>query len=134
MKRFIFILSFAVLLSFPYKSQAFVSFGGFNLWAVPCTCSAGTVWYVWYTPLYLNSIVPTAGALAVGIPPKALWYANFDPIVPTTWSLGKFMPGVQSCLQPSGTGCSTWPVLGHVYEVGSSLPPAALLKGQTPAP
>jgi len=122
MKYFILILSVLVIFSFPQKSQAFTSFGGYNLWSVPCTCSAGTVWYVWFAPLYLNSLVPMAGPMAVGVPPSTLWYANYDATVPTTWSLGKYMPGVQSCWQPAGYTCVAWPVIGHVYEVGSSLP------------
>ncbi len=122
MKHYIFVLILVIAFIFPDKSHAFASFGGYNLWSVPCGCSAGTVWYVWYAPLYLNSSLPITGALAVGIPPNALWYRNFDPIAPTTWSVGKFMPGVQSCWQPSASGCSPWPVYGHVYEVGSSFP------------
>lgn len=122
MKRYIFVLTIALMMFFPQKSQAFVSFGGYNVWSLPCACSAGTIWYVWYAPLYINSKVPVTGALAVGVTPPNIVYRNFDSYVPTTWSLGKFMPGVQSCWQPAHSGCYVWPVLGHVYEVGSSLP------------
>jgi len=123
MKSYIFtiIILFAFLL--PLKqSEAFVSFGAYTVWSVPCTCSGAAVWYTWQFPLFINSPIPLTGPLAMGLPPTALWYKYYDPIVPTTWSLGKFMPGVQSCWQPIGTGCAPWPVIGHVYEVGSSLP------------
>lgn len=121
MKRYIILLSIVFTFSFPHKSEAFIPYGGYNIWTVPCVCSAAGVWYTWFTPLWLGGL-PATGALAVGIPPTAVWFQWYDPVVPTTWSLGKFMPGVQSCWQPAPTGCIPWPVLGHVYEVGSSLP------------
>lgn len=122
MKRYIIFLGLVFAIFTPHKTEAFNSFGGYNVWTVPCVCSAATIYYVWYAPLYLNSIIPVAGPMAVGIPPTSLWYANFDPIIPTTWSLGKYTPGVQSCWQPDNKGCDPWPVIGHVYEVGSSFP------------
>lgn len=103
-----------------YAQAAVFGFGGYNVFAVPCTCTAGAVWYVWYAPLLLNS-VPVTGALAVGIPPTSLWYSNYTPLVPTTWSLGKYLPGVQACWQYAGVTCIPWPTLGYVYQVGSSL-------------
>jgi hypothetical protein len=121
MKKYLIYLVLATILLLPGKSEAIVPFGGYNLWAMPCTCTAGMVWYVWYAPL-LSGTVPMAGPLAVGVPPTALWFLNYDPLIPTTWSKGFYMPGVQSCWQPIGTGCAPWPVLGHVYFVGSSLP------------
>lgn len=123
MKRYFLILTIASVLLFPHKSQAVVDFGGYAVWSVPCVCSGGAVWYVWYAPLRIAGVLLT-GAMAVGVPPTALWFSAWDPIVPTTWSLGKFMPGVQSCWQPAAHGCYPWPVLGHVYWVGSSLPGA----------
>ncbi len=111
----------ALAFIFPHKTEAFIPTGGFNVYTVPCACSGATVWYTWYFPLWVGG-VPMSAPLAIGIPPKAIWYRWYDPVVPSTWSLGKFMPGVQSCWQPSPTGCSPWPVLGHMYEVGSSLP------------
>ncbi len=127
MKYFILTFCLGFVLLFPFRSQAVVPmpFGGYNVFAKPCLCSAGTVWYVWYAPLHLGSPAPPiTGAMAVGVPPSSLWYAYFDPQIPTTWSLGHYMPGVQSCWQPATHGCNPWPVLGHVYQVGSSLPGA----------
>ncbi len=124
MKYYITVLVISFALFFPNKSNAVVPvpFGGYNVWSVPCTCSAGVVWYVWYAPLFLDMGVPMAGPMAVGVPPSSYWFLDYDPIVPTTWSLGMFVAGVQSCWQPGPTVCIPWPVLGHVYEVGSSPP------------
>ncbi|MEI6480387.1 MAG: hypothetical protein WCO12_02585 [bacterium] len=123
MKRLVTVFTLLfVLFLFPKPTNAAIfGFGGYNVFAAPCTCSAGTVWYVWYTPLFLTG-VPITGAMAVGVPPVGLWYLNYDPLVPTTWSLGKYLPGVQGCWQYSGPTCVTWPTLGYVYQVGSSLP------------
>ena len=122
-KPFILIAIILCMILLPIRSsKAFVSFGGYTIWSVPCVCSGAAVWYTWFFPLYINSGIPLAGPLAVGIPPTAMWFKWYDPLIPTTWSLGKFMPWVQSCWQPAPTGCYPWPVYGHVYEVGSSLP------------
>lgn len=105
----------------PLKSEAF-GYGGYNVLPLPCVCSAATVWWVWYWPLLPWSPF-IGGPLAVGIPPLTVWFLNFVPIVPTTWSLGNFIPFAQTCWQPTIiTGCAFMPVLGHVYMVGSSPP------------
>ena len=122
MKKFIIICLFLFSMAMVPKSAnaAIFGFGGYNVFAVPCTCTGGTVWYVWYAPLLFNS-VPVTGALAVGIPPVGLWYSDYKPLVPGSWSLGKYFPGVQACWQYAGTTCVVWPTLGYVYQVGSSL-------------
>ena len=122
MNRFIIIclVLFSVAIA-PLSAHAVIfGFGGYNTFAVPCTCTAGAVWYVWYAPLFLDS-VPVTGALAVGIPPTGLWYGYYKPLLEASWSLGKYLPGVQACWQYSGTSCVVWPTLGYVYQVGSSL-------------
>jgi hypothetical protein len=110
-----------LLMTFPMAVSAFsLPFGGYNVFSAPCTCSP-TVVYVWYWPFLPLS--PVAGApMAVAIPPTGIWYQNYDPVLPTTWSLGKYFPGVQGCWQYAGTACYPWPVVGYVYQVGSSLP------------
>jgi hypothetical protein len=61
--------------------------------------------------------------MSVGIPPATVWFANFIPLLPTTWAVGNFIPFAETCWQPTiVTGCAPMPVVGHVYMVGSSLP------------
>lgn len=139
MKKYLIIILF--LFAFlPKTSYALGSFGGYNLWTVPCACSGATIWYTWYAPLFINSPIPITGPLTIGLPspdpianstpyvvpepPLTVYKMIYDPLVPTTQALGKFVPGLQMCWQPAETGCKPWPVYGHIYLVGSSIPGA----------
>ncbi len=94
-----------------------VGFGGLVSVSVPCTCSGG--FWVWFTPLYINSPVPTTGAIyfsAFHTVPYS-WYV-FG--VPGTFELGTFTPGVQECLVATPVGCTILPTLGSMIMVGTS--------------
>lgn len=97
-----------------------VSFGGKINFIVPCPCSGGFA--VHFTPLFINSSVPTTGALYYSSF-SSLLYSWYNPITPTVWNLGKFIPGVQECWVPVGLGCVIIPTLGSIiYEGTSGLP------------
>ncbi len=106
-----------------YSAKAILTaFGGYNVFSVPCVCSAGTIWYTWYWPLVPWDPV-AGGALALGTPATSIEYSWWDPQVPTTWTLGEFIPGGELCWQPAvPTGCILWPTLGFVWMDGSSPP------------
>lgn len=100
-----------------------VSFGGKIHYIIPCTCSGGAA--VFYSPLYINSSVPTVGSLYYSSPPSlpTVLFSWYNPITPTVWNLGKFIPGVQECWVPVGLGCVFIPTLGSIiYEGTSGLP------------
>ena len=81
---------------------------------IPCTCSTG--YAINYSPLYINSNVPTVGALWYsGISILFSWY---NPITPGTWDLGSFIPGAGECWL-AGTPCVLYPTEGAIYMEGT---------------
>ena len=120
MKKLALTLAFVSVFMFsPIKTQAAVGlgFGGLVTAVIPCPCSGG--FWVWFTPLYINSPVPVTGAIyfsALHTIPYS-WYA-FG--VPGTWELGTFVPGVQECYIPTPAGCVPLPTLGSMIMAGTS--------------
>jgi hypothetical protein len=124
---FVLLFVFTLLFSSAYNSnvaQASVlnyGYGGYNIGALPCLCSAALIWFTWFLPLHVYRLNYITGPMAIGIPPLTWWFANWMLLIPTTWSLGKAIP-LWTCWQPGITGCHPWPTFGHVYMAGSSRP------------
>lgn len=104
----------------PLTSLAFASpaDGGLDVLAVPCTCiPAPTTWNV-FVPLYVNSVVPTSGALLFVFGTEGYEYYIVHP---GAWQLGIFIPGAQ-CLIGFPPFCFPLPSLGAISPLsGSSL-------------
>lgn len=100
-----------------------IPFGGKINYIIPCTCSGGAA--VFYSPLFINSSVPTVGALYYSSPPSlpTVLFSWYNPITPTVWNLGKFTPNVLGCFVPAPNGCAPIFTLGTIiYEGTSGLP------------
>jgi len=112
-------LLFAPYFLFPTPAMAVgAAFGGVINLIVPCSCSGGFA--VFYTPLYINSPIPTTGFLYYSSF-SSLLYSWYNPITPTVWNLGKFTPGVQGCFIPTPpAGCAVFPTLGSIIYEGTS--------------
>ena len=126
MKKTFLTLSVATLLLLPISSKAAstpvsLPFGGFVTVMVPCTCPPFGLW-IFYSPLFLGSGVPIAGALYY--PPGSLLYAFFKIGVPTTWALGSFIAGPGACSIIVGPSCVPLPAMGTIEFTGTSIPGA----------
>lgn len=88
-----------------------LAFGGLNEITIPCTC-ASSVWWHFFTPLYLNTSVPMAGALTSQSGSSIIYMSYF--IHPGNWSLGTYMPGVQLCYMYAVYTCFLLPSYGHI--------------------
>jgi len=97
---------FFSIVMFPSLSHAQAPFGGLVIFELPCTCSPFT--WQWLTPLYFGPL-PFAGALAAPDTPFLFeYYYSF----PSTWVLGKYIPGVQACWMFAVAGCFPLPTIG----------------------
>lgn len=96
-----------IFFGFPEKSQAAIGmhFGGLDVAETYCTCSAN--FWIWFAPLYFTS-VPVTGALVYE--PFSIGYSYYVPF-PSTWVLGTFIPGVQTCWMYAGYFC--FPMLNY---------------------
>jgi len=101
-------------------------FGGYVLFSIPCTCNPGSLW-IFYAPFFNGTSIPTPGAL-VYTPFISTLYREFLPGVPTTWELGTYIPGAQSCLVgiPPAV-CAPLPAVGVIKMLGTSFPGASPL-------
>lgn len=88
----------------PSPSHAQAPFGGLDVFEFPCTCSP--YMYTWFAPLYLGSIVPVTGALAV--PDWGVAFAYYE-LTPGAWAYGFYTPGVQACYWYHGYECDPAP-------------------------
>lgn len=93
--------------------------GGLVSFTVPCTCSANL--WIWFAPLYPSPPLPPTGAL-VYQPGYTALYGNFAIGVPSTWHLGLYSGGAQTCWKYSGHSCVLLPSYGLINKVGTSLP------------
>ena len=119
------VLIASVLILFPLKSKATVpplmSFGGFNPFSSPCTCTAGGIYWSYYAPLFLSSI-PITGPLAY-VSGASTLFANYIPPIDTeTSDLGQYLPNVQVCYMGVAPYCYPMPNLGIEALLGTSLP------------
>lgn len=115
---------FALILSFAgfttrLEAAVLPSYGGFEVFAIPCTCTAGLMAWHFYAPFYYNTSVPIAGALV------GFWYTALPSytIRPGQYQLGTFTPGAGVCLIGVPPYCYTLPGYGFInpLQTGSSL-------------
>jgi hypothetical protein len=118
MKRSLFVgLLFLSFLVAPRPSHAQLMDGGLEIFEFPCTCSPFR--YAMFTPLWLGTVVPIAGALAIPDTPNLF---PFFILHPGAWMLGFETPAVQACWMYAGAGCFPLPVLGTLTPfTGSSI-------------
>ncbi len=112
-----------VALSFPIQSFAFgatVRYGGYVLFTIPCTCSAGT-FLVTYAPLHVEGIGKIFAQMVISPTVQRWAYEQFVyPPIPTTWQLGEMTIGGE-CLM-TATPCIVIPAYGTVTKTGASYP------------
>lgn len=98
-------------------ASAVLPFGGVVYWAVPCTCTAGTIWMVGITPL-----PPTYVTILSYVTGTQL-FASYVPTPHAAQSfVGYYWAGVQMCYMLTPIGCPSVPNWGMISpEVGSSL-------------
>gem|GEM_PF-2476978 len=91
-----------------------VPFGGFIVYAFPCPCSGGGIWYIivkQFGPTFVTTLTYTIGTELY------LWH-NIP--LPSTYMIGYYIPLVQNCWMPGPT-CWPLPVQGWITpQVGSS--------------
>ncbi len=121
MKRFSALLLCSVFL-FPVIARAQIGdlpFGGLVVAAVPCSCTVGIA--IFFAPMYPNPPFPYAGSLHF-IPGISFLHPFYKIGVPTTWHLGKYVPGVGSCWSGIPPACVPVPTVGIITRVGTSEP------------
>jgi hypothetical protein len=115
---FIFILAFLFGATTHFSYAQLTAFGGLEIFALPCTCEAGLVAWHFFTPLFLNSQIPLAGALTG---PWVTAYPNFT-LNPGSYALGTYAPGAGVCLIGIEPFCYTLPNYGYILPMtGTSL-------------
>lgn len=124
MKKILLVLAAGfIFLSVPKSTKALetgLPFGGYVTVTIPCSCSVGS--WVYYTPFWAGSDVPTAGALY--LPPGAPIFQFFVPGLPTSYDLGSYAPGVSACLilaPDPADPCLPLPALGTIEYMGTSI-------------
>lgn len=124
-KQFItLILSFtfvALLLptSLARAQTTLLPFGGVVSSTVACTCSPSLFW-IWYTPLYLGGPIMIAGPMVYS-PFSTILYGYYEILVSGAWHLGDYVPGVQACWMTAGKTCVVLPSIGLLSKVGTNL-------------
>jgi hypothetical protein len=108
MKTFLWLCLLFLFLSIPVSSYAQVKFGGRATFRIPCSCTGGAYSAFFFSPLYLNSAVPTSGFITV--PTTGTNYPSYFLSV-GRWALGSYTPGTQVCLM-TGTPCFVYPTIG----------------------
>jgi hypothetical protein len=95
-------------------------FGGWVSFFIPCTCSAGL--WIFFTPLFLSgSPTPIVGSLTY-TPGVSDLYPLYSIAVPTSWELGDYVPGAQTCLTGVPPACVPLLAIGLMNRVGTSAP------------
>jgi hypothetical protein len=128
MKYLVFAPLLLVFLLLPLQIGAAIGvpFGGHVIATIPCTCSGGQV--VTFDRFFGASL-PGFG-VSVFYQPPAPVFSRFSlplfPILPATWLLGAFTPGVPAvCMEGIPPACvpiPTPPVLGIINYTGISGP------------
>ncbi|MBI5134578.1 MAG: hypothetical protein HZA81_04340 [Candidatus Taylorbacteria bacterium] len=116
-------ISIIAFFAYPLRAKAVIppllSYGGANIFSIPCTCSFSS--WSFYAPLYLSSI-PMAGPIAY-VPGASWLFANFIPPFNLYADYeGAFLPGVQACWMYAGFFCFPLPSLGVTAFTGTGLP------------
>ena len=118
-------LSFYIVFVIGPTQQAYavsgLPFGGLDVTMVPCTCTGGALMWHFFTPLYLGTAVPTAGALVYFSSGTVLF--PYYALLPSVWALGFYTPGAGTgCLIGVAPYCTLLPNLGFISpETGVSL-------------
>jgi hypothetical protein len=88
-----------------------VSFGGFDVFMFPCTCTAGSLFLHVFAPLYINNPTPIAGLLVAPVTPVAFstYYVR-----PASWAKGVMIPGAGVCLMGVPPYCFYIPNYGLI--------------------
>lgn len=97
-------------------ADGLLPFGGQITVMMPCTCSAPNFW------LYLvpfHPISPFVGGPLVYKPGITRLYDNYTVLI-SSWLLGKYRPGMQSCQMTVGVGCVILPSFGDIEFTGTS--------------
>jgi hypothetical protein len=106
------------------RAQTFtgVPFGGLDDFTVPCTCTAGALFWHFFAPLYLSTSIPLTGAFAA--PPTPVAFSNYN-LRPSVWALGTYVPaGGAACFIGVTPYCIPLPNLGLITPfTGTSLTP-----------
>ncbi|GEM_PF-5405013 len=116
-------LSFYFLISTPALAVVTgTPFAGVIHSVIPCSCSPTLGFAVNYTPVFISSPLPVVGALYYA-PELSVLFSWYNPITPTVWNLGKFVPSAGECWVGAAPYCVVYPTIGHViYEGTSALP------------
>ncbi len=125
MKKYLIVFFVAIVLFFasPSKSMAQLAkyFGGHVYVQLYCTCSQN--YWLFMTPLYLNSSVPTVGALIWSPLESVAYKNNVNPPTPMTWLLGEYRENAGlGCEMIAGPACIEIPSLGTIRRSGISYP------------
>jgi len=114
----------SVLFTSPATALAKVglNFGGYVVASMPCICSIN--WWITYAPFYPLP-APKVAALVytqfASIP--YAYQTSLIPVpLPTSWQMGKYIPGPQTCLTGLPPICAIVPSLGVISQVGASFP------------
>ena len=100
------------------RAQFELPFGGIVSFPINCTCAPGNIW-VWFTPLYLGGPAVIAGPMVYSVYATRL-YANFRIGVPSTYHLGSYIPGVQTCWMYAVVACFPLYSVGLMTKVGTN--------------
>lgn len=102
-----------------------LSFGGTNLFSIPCTCS--DAFWAFYAPLFLSS-APMGGPLSY-VPGASWLFANYIPPIESEAGYeGAFFPGVPACWMYAGVTCFPMYDLGVITFTGTGLPGSGYAK------
>ena len=123
------IISFNIILlavsllffSYPSHTQAVgKGFGGLVTGLTYCTCSPDPTYWMWFFPLYFNSI-PLTGPLTYTLG-TAQVFSNYIIPAPGVWLLGEYLPVGNMCWMQASYFCFPLPALGMISPyVGTSL-------------
>ena len=92
-------------------------FGGKISYMMPCTCGEPNLW-LFMAPLHLGAPIPITGPLVYS--PSRTKLHDMYMVVPSSWLLGLYEPGTQSCQIYVGTACAVLPSLGEIFKTGTS--------------
>lgn len=113
------LIPFFLLPSFASAVVTGVPFSGKIHSVIPCSCSPTLGFAVNFTPLFVSSPVPITGALYY-TPALSVLFSWYNPITPTVWNLGKFVPALGECWVGAAPYCVVYPTIGHVIFEGTS--------------
>ncbi len=112
----------SILFSTPAVALAQVElpFGGYVTVPIFCTCSFN--WWILYAPFYPAPTVASLVYTQYASIPYAYQTSLIPAPLPTSWQLGKYIPGPQTCFIGVLPLCVPIPSLGVITRVGASFP------------